>query len=44
MNSQIGYIFAKLISKIKRDKNKEYIMSWFEKKGVNFPGGGTGLD
>lgn len=40
MNPKIGYFFAKVISKVRRDKNKEYINKWFRKKGVNFTGTG----
>ena len=42
MGTQVGYYFTKLISKFKGRKQKEYLMKWFEKQGVNFPGGGPG--
>ena len=40
MNSQVGYYVAKIISKLRREKNKESIMAYFERQGVCFPGGG----
>ena len=41
MNPQIGYNIAKLISVVKREKNKETLKKWFEKKGVTFTGTGN---
>ncbi|HEL1969401.1 acyltransferase [Streptococcus suis] len=42
MNSQIGYVFAKILSKIKREKHKETINRWFVKQGVELRKGETG--
>ena len=39
MHPQLGYYVAKVIGKLKGDKNKETINKWFLKKGVIFIGG-----
>jgi hypothetical protein len=39
MNPKIGYAFAKLVSKLRREKNKETINKWFMKQGVDLGGG-----
>jgi len=38
MNPKVGYVFAKLISKLRREKNKETINRWFINQGVNLGG------
>ncbi len=40
MNPKIGYAIAKLLSKLRREKNKETINKYFIKQGVNLVGGG----
>ena len=40
MNSEIGFILAKLISKIKHDPKEIDKLNFFKKEGVKFPGGG----
>lgn len=42
MNPQLGYLFAKLKGKLKRDRRKESINAWFKKQGVHFKEGGHG--
>lgn len=42
MNPTLGYLFAKIISKLRHEKNKETINKWFIKQGVNLVGGGEG--
>lgn len=39
MNPKIGYAIAKLLSKLRREKNKETINKYFIKQGVNLVGG-----
>lgn len=39
MNSEIGFILAKLISKIKHDPKEIDKLNFFKKEGVKFPGG-----
>lgn len=39
MNPKIGYAIVKLLSKLRREKNKETINRWFIKQGVNLAGG-----
>lgn len=39
MNGQVGYIVAKTIGKLKRDKHKETLNRWFAKQGVELRGG-----
>lgn len=41
MNANVGYFIAKVISKLKREKNKETINSFFKSKGVHFEGHGN---
>lgn len=41
MSPRVGYFFACLLSKIRREKNKESINRWFAKRGVNFTGEGN---
>ena len=40
MNSEIGFILAKLISKIRHDPKEIDKLNFFKKEGVKFPGGG----
>lgn len=42
MNSEIGFILAKLISKIRHDPKEIDKLNFFKKEGVKFPGGGNG--
>lgn len=42
MNSEIGFILAKLISKIRHDSKEIDKLNFFKKEGVKFPGGGNG--
>lgn len=39
MNSEIGFLWAKLSSKIKCDTKERDKLRFFAKKGVKFPGG-----
>lgn len=43
MNSEIGFILAKLISKIKHDPKEIDKLNFLKKEGVKFPGGGRML-
>lgn len=42
MNRQLGYFCAKLIGKLKRDKQKETLNRWFVKSGVHLELSGDG--
>ena len=41
MNSEFGFILAKLSSKIRHDSKEIDKLNFFKKEGVKFPGGGT---
>ena len=38
MSPTVGYFFAKLLGKIRRDKHKETLNKWFMKRGVKLGG------
>ncbi len=42
MNPQVGYFLAKVLGKLRCDKNKETLNRWFMRQGVNLVGGGKG--
>lgn len=39
LSPTIGYLIAKLIGKIRRDKHNETLNKWFAEQGVKFRGG-----
>ena len=43
MNSEFGFILAKLSSKIRHDSKEIDKLNFFKKEGVKFPGGGRML-
>ena len=40
MNSEIGYIWAKLLSRLKHDTKENDKLKFFASKGIKFTGGG----
>ena len=42
MKGQVGYVLAKIISKLRRERHKETLNRWFVKQGVELRGGGEG--
>ena len=42
MNPHVGYFLAKIIGKIKRDRQKETLNKWFIKRGVHLENDGPG--